>query len=118
MTFLDAFLSTLETGHGFWNPIVWIVVIIVAFLVAVILRGLGRKDYKKDTLQTQVFLSGNPEYEKELMHIKGSNVYWGFTVSLKWFLDILKKMHTENVGDFILWFTIIMAILFIILGVI
>ena len=47
------------------------------------------------------------------MHIKSSNIYWGFTESLKWVFDSLKKMHTGNVSDYALWFVIVMAILFI-----
>ena len=112
---LEPLLETFQTGSGFWNPIIWIVAIIVAFLVAVIIRGFGNNKYKKKTGQTKAFLSGNKEYEKEQMHIKGSNVYWGFTESLKWIFDSLKKMHTGNVSDYALWFVIVMAILFIVL---
>ena len=115
---LEPLLETFQTGSGFWNPIIWIVAILVAFLIAVIFRGFGKKEYKEKTGQTQVFLSGNPEYEKEQMHIKGSNIYWGFTESLKWVFDALKKMHTGNVSDYVLWFVMMMAILFIVIGVI
>ena len=52
------------------------------------------------------------------MHIKGSNIYWGFTVSLKWIFDNLKKMHTENTSDYVLWFVVIISILFIVVGMI
>ena len=111
-------MFTLETGSGFWNPILWISAIIIAFLIAYILRGFGKKEYKEKTGQTQAFLSGNPEYEKEQMHVKGSNVYWGFVESLKWVYNVLFKMHNGNVNDYTLWFVIVMAILFIIMGVI
>jgi len=47
MSIFESLLNTFETGSGFWNPIVWLVVIII----------------------------GNPEYSKEKMHIKGSNLY-------------------------------------------
>ena len=115
MFILEPLLESFQTGSGFWNPVIWVVAIIIALLIAVILRGFGNKEYKKKTGQTQAFLSGNPEYEKEQMHIKGSNVYWGFTESLKWVFDSLKKMHTGNVSDYALWFVIVMAILFIVL---
>ena len=112
---LEPLLETFQTGSGFWNPVIWVVAIIIALLIAVILRGFGNNEYKKKTGQTQAFLSGNPEYEKEQMHIKSSNIYWGFTESLKWVFDSLKKMHTGNVSDYALWFVIVMAILFIVL---
>jgi hypothetical protein len=111
-------INTFETGGGFWNPLIWGIVLLITFLVIYIIRGRGRKDFKKDTEQTNVFLSGNPELEKEKMHVKGSNVYWGFMESLKWLYETLDKMHTGNVGDYILWFVIIIGIFFIIIGVI
>lgn len=114
----ESFLETLETGSGFWNPLIWITAIVVVFLIVYILRGYGKKEYKEKTEQTKAFLSGNPEYEKEQMHIKGSNVYWGFTESLKWIYKILEKIHTGNVSDYILWFVIIMGVLFLLVGVI
>lgn len=112
----ESFLQTFETGSGFWNPLVWVTAVIIAFLVVYIIRGFGRKDYKKDTGQTQAFLSGNPEYEKQQMHIKGSNVYWGFTESFKWVYKALDKIHNGNVSDYVLWFVIIMGVLFLFIG--
>lgn len=117
-TWLDPFLNRLDTGSGFWNPLIWIIAIIIAFLIIYIIRGFGNKDYKKQTEQTKVFLSGNPEPEKEKLHVGGSNVYWGFLDSFKWLYKILDRMHTGNVSDYILWFVIIMGILFIVVGVI
>lgn len=118
MSMFESLLNTLETGSGFWNPLVWLVVIIVVFLIIHILRGFGNKNYKINTEQTKPFLSGNPEYEKEKMHIKGSNIYWGFTESLKWIFDLLNKMHTGNVSDYVLWFIIVISIIFLAVGLI
>lgn len=115
---LDQIISTFETGSGFWNPLVLVTALVIAFLIIYILRGFGNREYKKGTDQTQAFLSGNPEYEKEKMHVKASNVYWGFTESLKWVYNLFDKMHTGNVSDYVLWFVIIMGILFLIIGVI
>lgn len=112
----EMLLETLKTGSGVWNPIVWIGAVVVIFLIIYIIRGFGKKEYKKNTEQTKVFLSGNPEYEKEQMHVKGSNVYWGFTEALKSIYDIFEKMHTGNISDYVLWFVIILAILFIVIG--
>ena len=112
------FLKTFETGSGFWNPLVWGLVALIIFLVVYLLRSFGSKAYKEGTEQTKVFLSGNPELEKEKMHVKGDNVYWGFTESLKWIYKSLDKLHTGNVSDYILWFVIILGIFFLVLGVI
>ena len=118
MSIFESLLNTFETGSGFWNPIVWLVVIIIVFLIIHILRGFGNKNYKVDTEQTKPFLSGNPEYSKEKMHIKGSNLYWGFTESLKLIFDNLNKMHTGNTSDYVLWFVIIISVLFLVVGLI
>lgn len=108
--------GTFDTGTGYWNPFVWGVAFIIVFLIIYILRGRGNTAYKKHTGQTQAFLSGNPEYEKELMHVKASNLYWGWTEAMKWVITILKKIHTGNMSDYILWFVVVMAVLFIFVG--
>ena len=52
------------------------------------------------------------------MHVKGSNLYWGFNQALKSVYNVLEKMHTGNTSDYVLWFVIIIGILFIVIGVI
>ena len=115
---IDIFLKNLETGSGFWNPLVWGLAIVITLLLIYIIRGFGKKNYKVDTEQTKAFLSGNPEYSKDEMHIKGKNLYWGFTQALKSVYNVLEKMHTGNASDYVLWFIIILGILFIVIGVI
>jgi hypothetical protein len=107
-------MFTIETGSGFWNPLLWLIGLGIAFLIAYILRGMGKTGYKKDTEQVKSFLSGNPEYSKEKMQVKASNLYWGFTTSLKGLYTILRRMHTGNASDYVLWFVIILGILFLI----
>lgn len=121
MSLIDTFMSfleTLKTGSGFWNPLVWGVAIVLVLLIAYIIRGFGKKDFKKGKKQTKVSLSGDEEYKKVEKDIKASNIYWGFLHSLKWFYNAFDKMHTGNVSDYILWFVVVMGILFIIIGVI
>jgi hypothetical protein len=120
MTMLETLVETLTTGSGFWNPIFWVSAGVIAFLIMYLLRSYGKKTYKEQTEQTKSFLSGNPEYDKEHMHIKASNVYWGFVdnPSLKWIFDGLRKMHTGNASDYVLWFVVILAFFFIMIEVI
>lgn len=120
---IEQLIRTLKIGTenfftGFWNPLILLVAIVIAFLVVYILRSFGKKGHKRGTEQTKVFLSGNPEYEKEKMHVKSSNVYWGFLESLKWVYNALDKMHTGNVSDYVLWFVVIMGVFFIVMVVI
>lgn len=107
----------LESGSGFWNPILWILVFFIGFLLLYGLRGFGRNTYKKETEQTRFFLSGNPESKPENMQVKASNLYWGFTSSMKTLYTGLRRMHTGNASDYVLWFIIVLAVFFIILGV-
>ncbi len=103
-------MFTIETGSGFWNPLIWAIAMVVAFLLIYILRSMGKEGFKKDTEQIKSFLSGNPEYSKDKMQVKSSNLYWGFTTSLKGLYTLLKRMHTGNASDYVLWFVIILAI--------
>ena len=106
-------MFTIETGAGFWNPLLWGVICVVAFLLVYILRSLGKKDFKKDVEQMQPFLSGNVK-SPEQMHVKASNLYWGFLTSIRWLFKIFRKMHTGNTSDYVLWFIIILALFFVI----
>ncbi len=115
---IDTLLKSLTTGSGFWNPLVWGLAIGIALLLIYMIRGFGKKDYKINTEQTKAFLSGNPEYSKDEMHVKGSNLYWGFTQALKSIYNVLEKMHNGNTSDYVLWFVIILGVLFIVIGVI
>ena len=110
-------MFTLESGSGFWNPLLWILVVSVLFLLFYGIRGFGRSTYKKGTEQTKVFLSGNKEASPEEMHVKASNLYWGFTNSMKSLYSMLRRMHTGNTSDYILWFVLVLAVLFLIMGV-
>jgi hypothetical protein len=110
-------MFTLESGSGFWNPLIWILIVFIAFLFFYGIRGFGKSIYKKDTEQTKAFLSGNKESAPEDMHVKSSNLYWGFTTSMKTLYAGLRKMHTGNASDYVLWFVIVLAVLFLIFGV-
>lgn len=109
-------MFSIITESGFWNPIIWVLSFIVIFLIMYILRSFGNNKFKKQGEKTKVFLSGNPEYASDDMHIKSSNLYWGFTKVLDWVYTVLKRMHNGDVRDYILWFVIIMGTL-LLLGV-
>ena len=106
---------TLDTGSGLWNPLIWGVALLIALLIGYAIRSFGNQSYKPKSSQTQAFLSGNPEGSKEDMHVKASNVYWGFTETMKWLYNALNKMHNGNIGDYMLWFVIVLAIAFMLI---
>ena len=105
-------MFSIETGVGFWNPLLWVACIGIAFLIVYIIRSLGKKDFKKDAEQMQPFLSGNVQ-SPDQMQVKASNLYWGFTSSLNWLFTILRRMHTGNCSDYVLWFVIVLALFFV-----
>jgi len=113
---IDSLLNTFDTGNGFWNPIIWIASFFIIFLIIYILRGIGNKDYKKNTEENKELPSVNPEDKKNRMQIPASNLYWGWMESMKWFIDSLKKMHNGDVSDYVLWFVIVMGVLFLLVG--
>lgn len=110
-------MFTLESGSGFWNPILWVLMVFILFLLVYGIRGFGKSTYKKGTEQTKVFLSGNKEPSPEELQVKASNLYWGFTTSMKSLYSILRTMHTGNTSDYVLWFLIVLAVIFLIIGV-
>ena len=110
-------MFSLETGSGFWNPLLWVLVLFVLFLLFYAIRGFGRSTFKKGTEQTKVFLSGNKEGSPEEIQVKASNLYWGFTTALKSVYSTLRRMHTGNTSDYILWFLLVLAVLFLLMGV-
>ena len=110
-------MFNLESGSGVWNPLLWVLVLGVIFLFFYGLRGLGKSTFKRGTEQTKVFLSGNQETTPEEMHVKATNLYWGFTTSMKSVYAVLRKMHSGNMSDYVLWFILVLAALFLLFGV-
>jgi hypothetical protein len=95
---------TLETGFGAWNPVVWLVVMVVASALALLIRSPGSKRYKKRTAQTRPFISGNPESPDTSSHIPASNLYWGYIEALRGYYLKLVPLHTGDGSEYVLWF--------------
>ncbi len=43
MEIFDQLLETLKTGSGFWSPVIWILIIMIAFLLIYVIRSFGKK---------------------------------------------------------------------------
>lgn len=97
-------LFTLDTGAGFWNPLLWILGAAVAGVIALILYSLGEKGYRKGTAQEDPFISGNPEPEKGLVHVRSGNLYWGFLDAMNGYYRRLVPLHTGDLHDYVLWY--------------
>ncbi|HDO19173.1 MAG TPA: hydrogenase [Thermoplasmatales archaeon] len=109
---------SISTGSGFWNPIVWLIALLIALLITYAIRSLGRKDYKRGKEQIKPFLSGNAEEDVEKLHTKGDNLYWGFRQSLAGYYKLMQKIHSGDLRDYVVWFVVILVILsFVVFGV-
>lgn len=109
--------ALLETGSGYWNAMIWVIVAIVVGIAVIWVRNHGVEKYKKDTDQTKPFLSGNPEFSKEDSHVGANHIFWGFTEALKKYYQPLISLHTGSINDYSGWIIVVMAIIFIIVGV-
>ena len=109
---------TLETGYGFWSPAVWIIVMLVATLIAYLIWAYGESSYKRGTEQVKPFISGNAEPPKGTAHVSGGHLYWGFTEALKGYYDRVVPLHSGVLNDYVLWFLGTMVLLVIIVGLI
>ena len=86
--------------------------------MAYFLRSRGQKNYKKDTAQTKIFLCGEEVPEPEQRHVRGGNVYWGFFEALKGYYSGVVRPHTGIIGDYIIWFIAIIAVIAMIIFIV
>lgn len=99
-------IGTLFTGYGFWNPLVWLIVMLVALFFSYLIWRCGESDYDEGTEQTKPYLAGNDEPSKSDVHVRGGNLYWGFTDALKGYYERLIPLHSGIVNDYVSWFLI------------
>ena len=105
---------TLQTGYGSWNPIAWLIAFIIALIILYLLWLRGEKGYKIGTEQTKPYLSGNVEPEKGAVHIRASNLYWGFSEALKGYYGRVVPAHSGSIVDYVVWYLLVTAALLII----
>ncbi|MDO5845333.1 MAG: hydrogenase [Methanocorpusculum sp.] len=105
-------IGELSTGFGVWNPIVWLAAVACALLLSFLLWKCGEHRYDRGTEQTKPYLSGNDEPQKDAVHIRGGNMYWGFTQALKGYYRRLIPLHSGILNDYLSWFLIGLLALF------
>ncbi len=108
------FLGNFITPAGMWNPLIWVFVSLIIFLIAYLIWSRGESRYKKGTEQTLPFLSGYAPESAEGTHVRAGNIYWGFVTALKGYYKVLRKIHTGNVNDYVGWYVGILAIMLLI----
>lgn len=105
------------TGYGVWDPVAWLAAFVAALVVVYLIWKRGESSYKKGTELERPYLSGNPEPEKAEVHIRASNLYWGFLQALETYYDTVVPVHTGVLTDYMIWFVAVTALLLVIIGV-
>ena len=113
---MDLFAS-LSTGTGSWNPLAWLLATAIALVIVYLIWRRGESGYKKGTAQTTPFISGNPEPEKGMVHLRASNLYWGYLDALKGYYDVIVPAHTGILNDYVLWYLGVTAALMVVVVV-
>ena len=114
---IEDITRTLRTGVGAWSSLIFIVVLVVAFLMAYVFWKRGNQNYQKRTMQVQPFLSGNALPDPEEAHLGADNLLWGFTHALRNYYDVMEKGHTGSLNDYAAWFVLVFAFLLIVVTV-
>jgi len=104
----------LETGSGYWSPLVWLALALASGLLIRLFYRAGEAGYKRGTVQTDPFLSGNPPAPGQ--RVTASHIYWGFIEALKGYYRPLVQAHSGVFNDYLGWAVLVGAIIFIILG--
>ncbi|MBC7220901.1 hydrogenase [Candidatus Bipolaricaulota bacterium] len=102
---------TLLTGHGFWNPLLWLAAVGGVTLLALAVWSRGRRDYTRGTDGELPFLSGE---KMEGAHVGGGHLYWGFVEGLRPYVERLRALHSGLVNDYVAWWVVILAVVFLI----
>jgi len=105
---------TLHTGHGAWNPVFYVLAFAVTLIIGWLIWSRGRSDYNTGKESTAPFLSGNEEPGKEAVHIRASNLYWGYTDALSGYYNLVRPLHTGNAADYLLAYLAVTALLIIV----
>jgi len=97
-------------GYSLWNPVIWLIVFVIMAVVVYLFRSRGQEQYKRDTEQTRVFLSGEEVPGAEKVNIRAHNIYWGFFETLKKYYMVLVKPHTGIINDYVTWLVLVTAL--------
>ncbi len=92
----------------------FILVILIMTAIAYVIYRMGNPAYNRTRLKGQPFISGNaPFRDVGRMHVGGDNLFWGFTRALNRYFEPLVKGHTGIINDYVYWFIVTMAVIFV-----
>lgn len=105
-------MSVLETQHGIWVPLAFVLFASLAMLVSYAFSLLGKKDFAYSKVKAKPFVSGNDASAYGV--ISASDYFWGFFRATENYYKLVKGIHTGLVGDYVFWFVVVASILLII----
>ena len=112
-----ALIATLDTGFGAWNPVIWVVAMVVALMIAWLIRSRGESVQPQGTEAGKPYLSGNDIPYPGETHVAASNLFWGFTDAMKQYYGRAVPLHTGILTDYVLWYIGVLALVIIMAGV-
>ena len=102
----------LDTGFGYWNVFMWLVLFLLVSGFVLWVRSLGRMDYKRNTAQDEIYWSGNEvPVDGANISVPASASYWGFRVVMEPIYDALKRFHSGNGADYAGYFVVMTAVI-------
>ena len=101
-------MGLLETGAGYWDPVLMLAGLAAVAAIACAIRSLGRGGASGKAGQGEQFFSGQAAPAGQ---IKSSNLYWGFFEETKGYYKLAKRMHNGIVNDYVYWLVLVIAVL-------
>ena len=89
------------TEAGFWNPLLWMLSLLIILVIVLAIRSRGQKRYRHGTKQTLPFFSGNVAPAE---NVRSGNLYWGLFQATRRYYNWLIKAHTGIVNDYMFGF--------------
>jgi len=107
---MNPLIPTLSTPSGVWNPLLWLLVFLIALAISylIYLRGEARR---KEGMQREPFFSGNRAPNGVDAHVKANNIGWGFMEAMRSYYIAMRNIHTGIVNDYVGWFLGVLALM-------
>ncbi|MDR1740837.1 MAG: hydrogenase [Synergistaceae bacterium] len=104
--------TQLNSGAGYWNVFVWLLFFAGMSCLVLWLRSFGRHDYMRNTLQDDIYWSGNevPE-DGAKISVPASASYWGFRVAAAPVYAFLDRLHNGSASDYAGYFVVTAALI-------
>ena len=106
----------MDTGFGYWNVFLWLVMSALVLVFTLWVRSLGRTDYKRYTDQDEIYWSGNEvPHDGAEISVPASASYWGFRTAMEPFYVFMNRFHSGRASDYAGYFVVMTAIIGILL---